>query len=113
MEEFIIVALIAFAIISIIFFVKMWQMTNDIRVMRDAFVFPVAFKYEIKKALIHGDKERAKKIMIDLFLYKISIGSHFVAEKQYLEDSLSKIGIDLPEQIKNMEHIDDFNILYQ
>ena len=113
MEQFIIVALIAFAIISIIFFVKMWQMTNDIRVMRDAFAFPIAFKYEIKKALVHGDKEKAKKIMIDLFLYKISIGSHFVAEKNYLENSLLHIGMELPEQIKKMEHIDDFNVLYQ
>lgn len=94
-------------------------MTNDVRILRNKYALPPSLDREsqIRKAIIMGDKERAKQIIIDEFLTKAaSCETTNVAEFKKLKDKLAanlhKIGAEMPEIITKMNTAYDFNNLY-
>lgn len=119
-EELIALITIAAAILQIVLFFKVWAMTNDIRALRNTFVFPASLDRdsEIRKALILGDKERAKEIIIQEFIAKVANGDtsnveDFKKLKAKLNDKLSKIGAEIPPIIDNLETAKDFYKIYE
>lgn len=119
-EELIALITIAAAILQIVLFFKVWAMINDIRALRNTFVFPASLDRdsEIRKALILGDRERAKEIIIQEFIAKVSNGDtsnveDFKKLKAKLNDKLSKIGAEIPPIIYNLETAKDFYKIYE
>lgn len=119
-EELIALITIAAAILQIVLFFKVWAMTNDIRALRNTFVFPASLDRdsEIRKALILGDRERAKEIIIQEFIAKVancdtSNVEDFKKLKAKLNDKLSKIGAEIPPIIDNLKTAKDFYKIYE
>jgi hypothetical protein len=133
MEETEIVLLITLAasILQIILFFKLWAMTDDVRKLRDNYVLPRDFRFEIRKQILLGKKEKAKELLINRFIERIkdlnykglgnsryfdeakkNIDDDFLRVKKELELDLQKIGEDMPERIKKLNSGEDFNIFF-
>jgi len=129
MEGIIVLVYVVVAGFSIALFVKTWIMTDDVRKIRDTLISPINdnFLFEISKMILFGNKERAKELLIEDFLKKIktlnyadqlaehhrkSIDKKFDKAKKALENDFIKVGIELPEEIKNLKSGNDFFDLF-
>lgn len=110
----IIMAGLALLVVSIIFFVKIWIMTNNVRKIKDTLNYSNTSDFEIRKCLVMGEKEKAKKMLIERFLTSVDDwnGVRFETFKKDLIEALNKIEVDVPEIINNMNSIKDFNSLF-
>ena len=103
-------ALIAIAgsVLSIILFFRVWGMTNDVKEMRRHLI---SSDIRARKYFLSGDMENAKKALLDVFCEDLQRCGYdeFEALKSQLEKSLEKLGEELPEGIKKMNSIHDFN----
>ena len=90
------------------------------------------FNFEIRKSLASGDKEKAKELLLNRFYDSISelnysgldksesnwfqiqknIDADFLKLKERLANDLSKIGEQLPENIKQMKSGNEFYELF-
>lgn len=132
--EIIALITIAAAMLQIILFFKLWGMTNDVRTLREKYTAPsvLNFKYEIRKLLCSGNKEKAKELLLNRFYENISnlnfsdidkdgnvdqvkknIDADFMKLKVELENNFAKIRCDLPERIKLMKSGNEFYELYK
>jgi hypothetical protein len=122
---------LAASILQIILFFKLWAMTDDVRKLRNNYVFPHDFRLEIRKLILSGKKEKAREILINRFIEKIknlnyeglddnryfdevkkNIDNDFLRVKEELGLDLQKIGEDMPEGIKRLNSGEDFNNLF-
>ena len=123
----IMIVTIAAAVLQIVLFFKIWVMCDDIRAIRGNFSLSSDFRFNIRKMILLGDKEKAKELILNRFFeaikdvnYKDAASDEakkyndkeFLRIKQELENALSKIGEEMPEEIKNLKSGDDFYNLY-
>lgn len=133
-EELLALLTIAAAVLQIILFFKVWVMTNDVKKLREKFAVPNGsnFCFEIRKLLASGNKEKAKELLLNRFYESISelnysgldksesnyaqvtknIDADFLKMKENLANDLSKIGEQLPENIKQMKSGNEFYKLF-
>lgn len=119
----IMVVTIIAAVLQIVLFFKIWVMCDDVRKIRKNRVYTADYRFNIKRLIALGDKEKAKELLLDSFFEVIKkldctekysdIYQHaFDESKERLESSLLKIGEELPEGIKNLKSVKDFYNLY-
>ena len=109
-------------------------MTNDVKKLRENCEHSNKsnFNFEIRKSLASGDKEKAKELLLNRFYDSISelnysgldksesnwfqiqknIDADFLKLKERLANDLSKIGEQLPENIKQMKSGNEFYELF-
>jgi hypothetical protein len=105
---------IAAGVLQIILFFKIWGMTNDVRKMQTKF-FKSPNGFYVKKAILLGDKEQARDLLIEGFFNyiheKIAKGEYydkmFPQRRNQLADALAQLGFDMPEAIKSLNSIND------
>lgn len=122
------------AVLQIILFFKVWAMTNDVKKLREncGYSNESNFNLEIRKLLASGSKEKAKEMLLNRFYDNIAelnysgldqsgnnydqitknIDADFLKLKEGLTNDLSKIGEQLPENIKQMKSGQDFFDLF-
>lgn len=66
---------IVFGILQIILFFKLWGMTNNIRAIKQKMGCEHNY-WEIRKALLKGDQELAKKLVLDSLVEELIEGYH-------------------------------------
>ena len=118
---------IAAAVLQIILFFKIWAMCDDVKAMRGNFSLSSDFRFNIRKMILLGNKEKAKELILNRFFEAIKDVNYKDAEsddakkysdkeflriKKELEGALLKIGEELPEEIKNLNSGNDFYCLY-
>lgn len=133
-EELLALLTLAAAFLQIILFFKLWIMTNDVKKLREicGYSNKSNFNFEIRKLLASGSKEKAKEMLLNRFYDSISelnysgldksennyeqitknIDADFLKLKERLANDLSKIGEQLPENIKQMKSGNDFYELF-
>lgn len=121
-------------VLQIILFFKLWIMTNDVKKLREncGYSNESNFNLEIRKLLASGSKEKAKEMLLNRFYDNIAelnysgldqsgnnydqitknIDADFLKLKEGLTNDLSKIGEQLPENIKQMKSGQDFFDLF-
>ena len=109
-------------------------MTNDVKKLRENCEHSNKsnFNFEIRKLLASGSKEKAKEMLLNRFYDSISelnysgldksgnnydqitknIDADFLKLKERLTNDLSKIGEQLPENIKQMKSGNEFYELF-
>lgn len=134
-EELLALLTVAAAVLQIILFFKVWAMTNDVKKLREKFAVSNEsnFCFEIRKLLALGNKEKAKELLLNRFYESISelnysgldktesnyaqitknIDADFLKSKENLANDLSKIGVQLPENIKQMKSGNEFYELFK
>lgn len=115
--------MIAFGILQIILFFKLWGMTNDVRQMKDEFIGN-SDEWTFKKAVLNEDKDMISKMLFnEMFfeireLYNDSIPDTEGDKKKIFEAKIAslkdrykkkylKYKIDLPCTIDKIETLDD------
>ncbi len=133
-EELLALLTLAAAFLQIILFFKLWIMTNDVKKLRENCEHSNRYNsnFEIRKLLASGDKEKAKELLLNSFYENISelnysgldksennwfqiqknIDADFLKLKERLTNDLSKIGEQLPENIKQMKSGNEFYELF-
>ncbi len=113
------IILLVFGILQIILFFKIWGMTNDIRKIKDKFRCEEIDDWEIKKALILDDKEKARTELMNLMLKDIEIQMSnkfdrfwdLKSLKEYYKEPFKILEMEFPEMISNANKIEDINNL--
>lgn len=107
MLTFISVLFIIFGVLQIVLFFKVWSMTNDVNRMKKHLLKEHADD-DILKAIVSDNKELAKKLMIDSFVYELIEFSKNHYYKGYdtidnLKEAhrlrFQKIGENLPDNV--------------
>lgn len=116
--------MIAFGILQIILFFKMWGMTNDVRKVSDKFTGDSP--KDLKKAILKEDKGRIAEILFDAMFNEMQCCyddsfAHVDGEKDFIEqisnlkkeykDKYLKYGINFPESIDKIEKREDIENL--
>ena len=118
------------AIFSIILFVKVWKMTNDVRELKNKFVFETKRTVEIDRETLEqirsnfllGNVDYVKTLLINAFCNRIESSVRGIDGKvntnnypksirkyvEMLERQFEKIGEKLPESIAKMETFGDY-----
>lgn len=130
MEDFITFTgwvIIAFGILQIILFFKVWGMTNDVKEMKDLLV-GTPDQWSLNKAILKGDKTRISDILFNEMFAKIkkyyddTIPDHENTKKEIFANQMLelkkeyknkyvKYGIDFPEAIDKIEKPEDIENL--
>lgn len=130
-EELLALLTLAAAFLQIILFFKLWIMTNDVKKLRENCEHSNKSNFNCK-SLASGDKEKAKELLLNRFYDSISelnysgldksesnwfqiqknIDADFLKLKERLANDLSKIGEQLPENIKQMKSGNEFYELF-
>lgn len=105
---------------NIALFVKVWKMTNDVRKLRNHFTWPPSEHkdFEIRKSLLMGDKEKAKGIILNDFIARVSNtqsdepGKFKKLKEKFVAD-LAKIGCEVPEGVDKLQSSRDFFNLFE
>ncbi|WP_294590896.1 hypothetical protein [uncultured Bacteroides sp.] len=117
------IVIIAFGILQIILFFKIWGMTNDVRQLKNEFMGN-SDDWTLKKAILKGDKDLISKMLFnEMFfeireLYNDSIPDTEGDKKKIFEDKIAslknrfkkrylKYEIDFPCNIDKIETLDD------
>ena len=133
-EELIILVSVVAGVLQIVLFFKLWVMTNDVKKLRETLTSEraVNFKFEVRKLLCSGNKEKAKELLLNRFYKELSvlnyagldkgasnyaqvqnnIDSDFNKLKAEFEKQCTKIGVEVPEDIKNMKSGNEFYELF-
>ena len=108
MTEFLSIIVIVFGILQIILFFKIWNMTNDVRRLHNRFVG--YSRIDAKRYFLAGDKEKAKEVLLNIFFDNIQERGYlnFDFYKKQLEEDLAKTGEELPEEIKKLNSMQEF-----
>jgi hypothetical protein len=82
-------------------------MTNDIKMFKDKYLPLSNLHSAVRESITLGDKDKAKKIIIDAFFQELRSPYLFSDAKYNLETRFKAIGEELPDNIKNLT-ADDF-----
>lgn len=121
------IVMIAFGILQIILFFKIWAMTNDIRLFRNKYIGN-SDDWTFRKAVLEGDKSLISKILFsNMFieikeLYNDSVPDtegarikafekKIAAIKSTYKDKYLKYEIDFPKDIDKIEKPEDIEKL--
>lgn len=119
--------IIAFGILQIILFFKVWIMTNDVREMKNQ-VIGSSNQWSLNKAILKGDKSRISDLLFNSMFAKIKkyyddsipdldgekkklFADQILALKKEYKDKYLKYGIDFPEAIDKIEKQEDIEKL--
>lgn len=119
--------IIAFGILQIILFFKVWVMTNNVKEMKDLFV-GTPDQWSLNKAILKGDKTKISDILFNEMFAKIkkyyddTIPDHENTKKEIFANQMLelkkeyknkyvKYGIDFPEAIDKIEKPEDIENL--
>lgn len=108
------VVMIAFGVLQIILFFKMWMMTNDVRKIKGKLKCSNSSLWEVRRALLKGDSELAKELLMnclldDLERYGYSgVGFNSIDEiwKKY-DAPFKQLEIEIPERLKQLKSFSD------
>ena len=114
---------IAFMILGIILFIKIWKMTSDVRNIKDKYIPIMSQRNKLRIHILYGEKDAAKRLIIDSFFKLINDEQWnkdlpdynkktFLEYKEGLVDDLAKIGEEVPESIMKLESIEDFRNIF-
>ena len=125
-----VIAIIAL-LLNIVLFFKIWGMTNDIRELKiDHFDTRAPEDIQqvrayVRENLILGDKEKAKRALIQEFLNNINTKCNYIRTSylstsdpilntditsyvELLRKQLTKLNMDMPEEISNLKTFRDY-----
>ena len=119
--------IIAFGILQIILFFKVWVMTDNVKEMKDQLI-GTPDQWSLNKAILKGDKARISDILFnEMFAlikkhYNDTIPDHEGTKKEIFANQISelkkayknkylKYGIDFPEAIEKIEKPEDIENL--
>ena len=125
--EFLTIVLIIWGILEILLFFKIWGMTNDVRKIEGLLnenysINSLALEAKIRKDIICGDKEHAKKLLLANFFKQVN--TKYESEYQVhptatieeyvntLQSQFNQIGEELPDNIKNLKKLSDFSRVF-
>lgn len=115
MYEFLSIVLIIFGVLQIILFFKMWMMTNDVRKIKEKLKCGNDRQWEIRKAILRGDDNLAKELLMDCLMSDIEKYSEFsgIDEicKRY-DASFKQLGMEIPERLKPLKSYSDIREIF-
>lgn len=130
MEEFMMffsVILVAFGILQIILFFKIWGMTNDVKELKNEFM-SIPTKWELNKAVLKGDKHKIAEILFNAMFIRIKkayddtipdidgskkeiFAEQFSTIKKEYKERYLKYGITFPDAVDKIEKSENFENL--
>lgn len=119
MLDFVSVIIIIFGILQIILFFKLWGMTNNVKHINRKVgrVSGVDLAWEIRKAVLKGDKKKAEDLLLEAFInvmkqkcseYNEATDEKIAELKFKYEKLYNTIGSELPQSIQNLKTEQDF-----
>ncbi|RHR72427.1 hypothetical protein DWW69_16150 [Bacteroides sp. AF16-49] len=123
------IVIIAFGILQIILFFKVWGMTNDVKTMKDELVGSNSKdlrKIQLNKCILKGNKNKIADLLFDMMFndiqscYNKSLSysggeTYFITQistlKKEYKEKYSKYGINFPEAIDKIEKLKDIENL--
>ncbi len=122
MEVFLSLILLVFGILQIILFFKIWEMTNDVKDMKNKMLgsYTEDTEFLIRKNRAIGNNEKVAEILIEELLcsfekyinsaeyYASTDLSENIAE---LEKKLQVLGVELPSGLRKIKNAKDFKDL--
>ncbi len=113
MEGVIILLSIGLTVIYIILFIKVWNMTSNVKRITKQLNADDPI-WSVRRALLLGDKELAKEKILEAlvrelqdYCTKSNYKRTIEQTKKYYGQALQDLGADLPEPIKNLKTMDD------
>lgn len=120
--------IIAFGVLQVILFFKVWIMTNDIREMKNEFIVGDSNQWTLNKAILKGDKSKISDILFNAMFRKIRkhyddsvsdldeetkkiFADQILNIKKEYKDKYLKYGINFPESIDKIEKREDIENL--
>jgi len=107
---------IIISIFNIALFVKIWIMTSDVGKIKNNLLYVAdtdGFRNEMRKLLILGDKNSAKKIILNSFFEALKNNDdNFIKSKEELRYRFEKIGEPVPNEIMKLNSIEDFKEIF-
>ncbi|MFV0324669.1 MAG: hypothetical protein ACK5LF_09915 [Bacteroides xylanisolvens] len=114
MIDFLSIVLLIFGVLQIILFFKMWIMTNDVKKIAKKLQCEKDSTWNVRRALLSGDKELAKKELIDCIVidlekfgdggYGFNCINDIIAK---YEPAFKDLNMDIPESIRNLKSYSD------
>ena len=123
MGDFTVLLIIACAIINLVFFCKMWGMTNSVEIIKNAVRRKRPFICDILKAILiaSSNKAKATEILIETFIQEVSL--EFINQKATSEsikkirdkyvEAFSKSEIECPDILSNISSQSDINSIFK
>ncbi|MDR1199517.1 MAG: hypothetical protein LBK94_11010 [Prevotellaceae bacterium] len=118
MDDFVIVISLIFLIatvLQVILFFKIWEMTKDVKRIKNEFLpFVKWSKFNIRVNILSGNKEKAKKLIIEKFFCSIYYEpKNFYEHKRTFEKELGQIGESVPDKIKELKSYNHFEQIFK
>lgn len=119
MIDFLTIILLIFGVLQIILFFKVWGMTNNVKKIKKRLLDESSFD-DVRKALLGDDKELAQKLLINNLISELIEYSNNRDYKGYsnveaiidiYKISFSKLGLDIPDNIKKIKTIEEIKEL--
>lgn len=121
------IVMIAFGILQIILFFKIWGMTNDMRELKNEFI-SIPSKWALNKAILKGDKHKVDEILFNAMFIRIkkayddTIPDIDGTKKEIFAEQIStikneykerylKYGITFPDAVDKIEKPEDIENL--
>lgn len=114
MIDFLSIVLLIFGVLQIILFFKMWIMTNDVKKIAKKLQCEKDSTWNVRRALLSGDKELAKKELIDCIVtdlekfgdggYGFNCINDIIAK---YEPAFKDLNMGIPESIRNLKSYSD------
>lgn len=114
MIDFLTIVLLVFGVLQIILFFKMWGMTNNMSKIAKKLQCEKDKTWNVRRALLYGDKELAKKELMDCIISdfeKFGDGGYgFNCVEDIIvkyEPAFRQLEIEIPENLKNIKSYSD------
>lgn len=114
-------AILVFAILQVVLLFKLWGLTNDVIEIKKSIVKPKTnadAKWELRKCIIAGNKDRAEEIIIHMFVDSVKNIEATSGDSGYLGDLVKstksmyeKIGKEAPAVIAEAKSVKDISRL--
>lgn len=124
MISFVSVIIIIFGILQIILFFKLWGMTNNVGQINEKVKGELSnldLRWEIRKAILKGEKKKAEDLLLDRFFYDLRIAlstyngdrdEDIAKLKGDYEKYYEQINSKLPESIQRLNSTEDFQKVF-
>lgn len=113
METLLIIILIVFGVLQVILFIKIWDITNSVKRIKDN-LCPHPFD-KVRKHVIKGENDKIEESLIDALIFDIESlrSSSDYSSIQHVKDVykplFDKIGFTFPDIIERINTISDYN----
>ena len=114
MIDFLTIVLLIFGVLQIILFFKVWGMTNDVNRITKKLQCEKDKTWNIRRALLYGDQERAKRELMDCIISDFEKFGDGGYGFNCVEDIISKyepafkqLGMEIPDNLKAIKSYAD------